>query len=700
MIGKEKFVFFLFYGRQPQMKAKRIPLLQGKKALWVLYAGLVLLRFLMALCTSLYPTVAIDEYLYYNMARSIAGDFTLMFRGQPANYAFFLYPLVISPVYLLFGEGANIFRIIQLWNLLIMNTAIFPVYGLCKACLKDEKKALGLSALFLLMPDFILGQLIFSEVLIYPLFYTILYCAYRCLTRKEGKQLVFIGVMGALLYFIKPGSVVPALFFLGLFLVQGLVKKEKKMALSSLLGMGAFAAVFGLLVALLRFGFHSNAGLLSLYDNQVNAVRGIHLEAFFRALVLYPYYFILCCGVVGFLYPVRMWKHWEKENRQFALSLLVCLAAMIIGTAWSINHHEYYMDTMHLRYIAMYIPLSLLFCALPAAAPANGKQPAAPKKGNLLLLILLGYTALCTLIFGCDGGADYKDCYPYMALSVLLAGGKLSVGLRWAVNILILALCGFTWYWLQKEKRQKNMLRICTLVMALVICASSIYSYNAYANKASKKGSEYASATEESINGEEYLYIFTDEKVMNHVLDVNSKANANYIQLYDLCNHLVDTNGCYTPFVPETARGQMDVKEMPEVSMLVMDETAYDLVELSDTAHAENHDILHIIRFEKDKPLFKSVISNLAHYVLPANQTGILILFHQPYLQQPLTIRFQIDSPVEQTFQMFSTSEMHEVSLKPGKDWYQLTFQNPKDAYNFKVDQEKVEITAYQMNPQ
>lgn len=681
------------------MKAKSTFSLKGKKALLLLYIGVVVFRFLLALLTSMYPTVGIDEFLYYNLARSIAMEGKLIFRGQPADYCFVVYPLVLSPVYMIFGEGANFFRILQLWNILLLSTAIFPIWGLCKACLRDEKKALLLTVAFMLLPDFLLGQRYLSEAILYPMFYTTLYCAYRYITKKEGRQLIFLGILSGLMYFTKPGYIVPPMVFLAVSLLHSLIKKEKKQLLSSLLGLGAFAAVFGLIFLMVRFGFQSNAGLLSLYDNQVNASRGLHLDVFFRALALYPYYFILACGIMGVVYPLRQYPYWHPENKQFALYLLFSLMVLMVGTAWSINHHEYYLDTIHLRYIAGYIPMALLCCVLPCQDNKPLPKGNSEKKSSLVILAVLGYTVLCTLIFGCDAGTELTDCNPCMSLALLLSNGKLSLGVRWAVNILILALCGITYALLKSKKQQKKLPVYCTWLMIGLFCINTIQGYADAIKKTIPSAAASGQEVAAQINNQEYIYIRSDESVMNHVLDVNTKQNANFIMMYDLCNHLSSTNGIYTPFVPDSYRAQRDVGPLPDVNMLVIDDVTFGNTELSQYATQEDYQTMHIVRFEKGKPLFKSVISNLRNASLTANHTGILLVFDEECIRQPIKMRFRIESDVEQTFSIFCTSEIHEIPLIKGNQWYEVVFQTPQDAYNFKAPQHNIKIHEYEILP-
>ena len=85
-----------------------------KTILWLLliYICSVAVRYILALATRDFPTVYIDEYLYYGLGRSIATKGSLLLYGQPAEYNYIIYPLVLSPIYLLFGHGTNYIRAI------------------------------------------------------------------------------------------------------------------------------------------------------------------------------------------------------------------------------------------------------------------------------------------------------------------------------------------------------------------------------------------------------------------------------------------------------------------------------------------------------------------------------------------------------------------------------------------------------------
>ena len=237
--------------------------------LLVLYFGIVLIRFLMALCTTSFPTVGIDEFLYYSLGRSIATEGKLLFRGQSANYAYLLYPLTLSPVYLLFREGSNYYRLLQLWNILLMSSSVFPLYFMSKELLESEKKAYLPAALAMLLPDFILGELIFSEAIIYPLFFTLMYCAYLHIERGNTQSILWVGIIGGLLYSTKPGAVVPAAVFLLMMFISAIIKKKGKNALLALCSALILVAVAGAFWTLARFVFGYDGALLSIYEAQL-----------------------------------------------------------------------------------------------------------------------------------------------------------------------------------------------------------------------------------------------------------------------------------------------------------------------------------------------------------------------------------------------------------------------------------------------
>ena len=161
----------------------------------LLYSAFVLIRFLLAILTSAYPMINIDEFLYYGMARSIAEGKGLMFRGQPADYSYIVYSLFLTPIYLLGIKGPLLYRLLQLWNIMAVTLSVFPLFYLAKSLTKDTHKSIIAVFISMLLPDFMIGQLMMCENLIIPLFYMVLCVFYNYFNEEKFKQIVLSGII-------------------------------------------------------------------------------------------------------------------------------------------------------------------------------------------------------------------------------------------------------------------------------------------------------------------------------------------------------------------------------------------------------------------------------------------------------------------------------------------------------------------------
>ena len=651
-----------------------------KTALFLIigYVGISLLRFLLALFTSAYPLLYLDEYLYYSLARSIATEGKLLFRGQLADYSYILYPLVLSPVYLFFRDGANFYRLIQLWNILIMTTAIFPIYGLCCAMIEDKKKAFLLTLAFMLLPDFILGQIILSEAIIYPLFHTLLYCAYRYIVTKDSKQLLFMGGLGALLYYAKPGSVLPSIVFLLVFLIRAIREKNQRQAVFCLAGAAVFCAVYFAFQFLIHSVFGYQGDSLSIYENQIAGKNDWHLDVFFQMIPAYLYYFILACGIIGFVYPLKTYRHWQKEQKLFAVSVLICLLAMIVGTCWVINRHEYATKIVHLRYIAMYIPLTLLFCFLPAETESKPKGKALPpRKPAMLPLALLIFTAVCAVIYGVGSMDGFPSCYPFLSLCAILLGGSIPTSMQPVCVILVILCCAACYFLLENRKNKMNLPRICVWVMIPLMLVNGISGYASLRETMTAEYARQAAEFSEIADGGEYIYVYTDELYPDFGLDVNNRKNTRFVTLNDLFDHLYTENGCYVPFVPRGMRGVLTTETLPDTDFFVFDKTSYTMIQPSAYAAVEKlsqGDAFYAVHVTKGKPMADSIIGNVKANVLARENTGLLIVYNPELMGRTVTMRFEIESDAAQTFTILSTTETYALALSPGRAWYEVTF--------------------------
>ena len=347
-----------------------------------MYAVFCVFRYLMALFTSSYPIVMIDEILYYSLARSIGAHGRVTFMGQPANYNSILYPFLLSPLYWL-PEGTNYYRIIQLVNVLVFNLALFPIFFLARRVCGSRRRALLLAFFSMLAPDFILGQLIMSECIIYPLFFLSMYLFYRYLEEKRLSDMVWFGIIGGAIFCTKPGIVVGSAAAVLFLLLHGISARDRaasRAALVSAAAAAGFTAIFYFFVSVV---FNHHVGqYFGLYQNQIAASeKSMNLSSLFASAWIYPCSFILACAGGIFITPILRFGDLSDRDRLMIRIMLSSVLILLTGTAWTVNRIENDLS-LHMRYTAQFIPLFLIFTFAKDAPEAEIQRRKARKAGR------------------------------------------------------------------------------------------------------------------------------------------------------------------------------------------------------------------------------------------------------------------------------------------------------------------------------
>ena len=674
---------------------------RNKFMIWLIftYFIVIVIRYVLILATTSFPTVGIDEYLYYSLGRSIATEGKLLFRGQNANYVYIVYPLILSPVYLFAWNGANIYRLIQLWNTILMSASVFPLYFLCKKTLGSEKKAYFITILTMLLPDFILGGLIFSETIIFPLFYTLLYCAYAYLRNGNRKCILWIGMLGGVLYSTKPGAVVPAVVFLILLLIGSARYKKGKDALYGLVSIALLILTTTSFFVLAKVVFGYEGSILSIYQTQVEHTSGLKWIDIFTSAVSYPFYFILSCGIIGFIYPLICSKDWNEENLRFLYFVLISLAVMMIGAVWAIEPATV-LNNIHLRYVAMYIPLFLIFCGIPQQESRLLKKKKENRTWQIVKTAAIpSFLILYCLFFGCKEKANTADGHAFLSMS-LLNDTFLPVSKEMLGNAIIILLSTLAFVLLITKTDRKKTSMICLAVMSATMLINGILGYSIHHNNFFPNLEKDGMKVQELVDETPYIYLLSNEGIVDMGVDVNSKQNNCIVYTNDFMNCLQENNGVYTPYVPEKMRGMACMKKTPDVDMLVVDYDSYPYMKLSEYASADmpdEHPTVYTVRFEKGKRLVDSTLSNLSSHVLTPGKPGILLIYNEEYYNKPITIRLRIESGITQEMTINSTHEIYNVALEQGEKWYDIRFNNAEEAFNFQVQDASIKVNAYEL---
>ena len=235
--------------------------------------------------------------------------------------------------------------------------------------------------------------------------------------------------------------------------------------------------------------------------------------------------------------------------------------------------------------------------------------------------------------------------------------------------------------------------------MTCLMIINGIFGYAAVrANSSAKLGREGLSVRD-IVKDEPYIFILSDETLLDIGVDVNTGNNNYTVLSNDFINNLQVNNGVYVPYVPEATRGMASLSEIPSLNTLVLGRDCYSQFAWSEYVKVEPHDgdTLFVVRFQEGERLVDSTMGNLKKRVLVPNKAGILLVYSDQYMGQPLKVRMEIESTVAQKMTMNSTHELVEIDLKEGRDWYEAVFNKPEDAYNFIVKDGDITVYTYEL---
>ncbi len=151
------------------------------------------------------PWIMVDELVYSDMARSFAGTGHFLIRGVHANYGF-VYPLLLSPAYKLFGSTIHVYLWARVLNALVMCSVVFPTYLLARRVVRD-RFALAVAALAVVIPSTIYIGTLMTENAFYPVFMWLAYALVLALERPTLKRQIILLALCALAFLTRAQAV-------------------------------------------------------------------------------------------------------------------------------------------------------------------------------------------------------------------------------------------------------------------------------------------------------------------------------------------------------------------------------------------------------------------------------------------------------------------------------------------------------------
>jgi len=114
------------------------------------------------------PWIMVDELVYSDTARSVAGGAGFTVRGQAAGYGY-VYPLLLSIPYAVANHMSDVYALARVLNALLMSSVVVPVYLLARRVVRPGA-ALTAAALSVFAPPMVYVASLMTENVFYPLF--------------------------------------------------------------------------------------------------------------------------------------------------------------------------------------------------------------------------------------------------------------------------------------------------------------------------------------------------------------------------------------------------------------------------------------------------------------------------------------------------------------------------------------------------
>ncbi len=273
------------------------------------------------------PTYLPDEYIYSELARSLATSGAPLIRGELVSFPALLEPLLAAPLWL----GGNVelaYRLTLGLHALAMSLAAVPAYLLCRRLGLGTWLGVASAAIAVSFPALVLSSYVTADAVAYPLALTAVWLGVRALeTQTARAQLAFLGAAG-LTTFARVQYVVLPLAFLAAALAveRGRVRAAARLLRPTLLALALPVAAVAALGVHRVLGYYS--GVTDLPVGPLGLARALGTQAMGLS---YAAGFVLLPGALVAL-ALGMARPRARAEAAFA-GMAVVLGASLLGEA-------------------------------------------------------------------------------------------------------------------------------------------------------------------------------------------------------------------------------------------------------------------------------------------------------------------------------------------------------------------------------
>ena len=204
--------------------------------IWIIFSAFLLVNIVISFFQQV-PTTHPDELCYISQARHFAENFEYLrcreLLGKNITEGAPLHSILLSPFYLLFRSQLA-YRIILLVNAILLSLLIFPLTGILRHYLKNEKKVIFGLLLTLAIPQFsAYAHTLMSETYFLATNILFLYFYLKSFGSKDTKKFKFLSLLLAITaIFLRPFGFITIFSFL---ISEFILSKNKKKILVPLL---------------------------------------------------------------------------------------------------------------------------------------------------------------------------------------------------------------------------------------------------------------------------------------------------------------------------------------------------------------------------------------------------------------------------------------------------------------------------------
>jgi glycosyltransferase involved in cell wall biosynthesis len=462
---------------QPGKKTRRI----WSGPMWLWLAGLYAVSVVVQLALGLRvvsPWIMVDELVYSDMARSFADTGHFLIRGEHANYGF-VYPLLLSPAYALFGSIGDAYDWARTINALAMSSAVFPAYLLARRVVRAPA-ALAAAALAVALPSMAYVGTLMTENAFYPIFLWLALVLVLVLERPTLKRQLVLLALCALAFLTRAQAIALVAAVLAAPPLLAWIERgrpQRLKAFAPLYGIVGGGALLVVIVQAIR-GL-SPAAILGGYSDTSNS--GYQLWPALRWLVLHVAELDLYLWVLPFAAFVVLLanaRHLDRSLRAFVAAATPLSAFLVVEVAVFASQYSHRVEERNLFYLAPLLVIALLAWIergqpRPPRASVVAAGLAVALPGAIPFVSLLNITAESDTLgyqpwwFLGDAWAG-RDSVAVIVVLVSLALGAAFLWLprRYAPVLPALVALGFLATWLPLEQWKHSFPRLSQSALA------------------------------------------------------------------------------------------------------------------------------------------------------------------------------------------------------------------------------------------